>query len=525
MDTKILFKVAGLAVLAGLLTWLPVQAGYDHAHETNTIFTGFDYGEDSQAYAAYVRSGVDGNPLFLKNNSTSEPQEGRYVVLYFTLLALVAKFTGAGIDLIWHLFRILAIFFLAWSVWRLGSELFAETRSRIVFVIIFLFGGGFGWTTIVLGGFFPALERLYSTDLVYFGYSVFSYLFHPLGVLAISLLIWETIFLSRWVTHTRSKDIALATLCVIAAFFNHPAASLVGGLLAGVVFLHVWLIPKNRNASFVWKHGKYLAAGGLLAIAYIFWARGDPVYLFHQAIYLTWERKEPFWIYPFSMGLPLLLGLYAMTRKLFLGPFFMILKVWFVIALLLSLFIPAGVKYLYLVYPALAGWAVLGLNRVVSKISSRLRASPRIVLAGMIILVCASVPFTVDRHSSDVREGSHFYLTPGEDAAVNWLATQTRGVVLSNQVAGQVFSWRTSQQPYLAHGFLTIDYERKQKELGTFLDTLTSSSEKEKWLLDQHITYIFYGPREHALGVIDAALPLVQVYSSDGVSIFRVIVS
>jgi hypothetical protein len=407
-------------------------------------------------------------------------------------------------------------------------ELFHEKKSQMVFCILFLFGGGLGWLTIVLGNVIPQLGRLYSTDIAYsLGYTVFAFMFHPLAMLSLALVVWEVIFLARWMTHAQPKHLAFATVCVLLAFFNHPASGIVGGLLAGIIFLYYWC-ARHRNdwIAFGWNHGKYLAAGGLLIVLYTLWARGDPVYLFHQSIYLTWDRTEPFWMYPFAMGLPFVLAVYAMTRKEFeQGPIFMVLRVWFFIAFALSLFLPAGVKYLYLVYPALVGWAVIGLNHLIHVISMRTKLSHRTLLAGLLILMCASVPFVVEKRSSDVVGGKQFYLTRGEDAAITWLGTQTKGIVLAHEIEGRVFSWRTSQTPYLAHSFLTIDFQRKQGELRTFLDTGTSATTKQKWLLDAHIEYVFYGPNERLLGVVDTSLPLKQIYSADGVAIYRVIVS
>lgn len=525
MSQKILVMVTGLALMAGLLTWLPVLAGYDHASQTDTIFTGFDFGEDSQAYAAYIRSGVDGNPLFLKDNSTSEAQDGRYVVLYFTLLALAVKFTGIGIDLAWHVGRFLVIFFLAWSVWKLGGELFSEKKSQTIFYILFLFGGGLGWITIVLGKILPVLSRLYSTDLTYYGYTVFSFMFHSLGMLSLAFLVWETIFLSRWMVSGDAKHMALTVGCVLVAFFNHPVAGIVGGFLAGFVFLfRLRSVSRPAFFSFVWRNGKYLALGGLIVWGYLLWARGDAVYAFHQAIYLTWNRHEPFWMYPFAMGIPFLLGVYALTRKLPFsqGPIFFIFKVWFIIALLLSLFFPAGVKYLYLIYPALVGWAVIGLGGVVAWLSPRMNISSRMLTIAFLILICASIPFVVEKHSSDVVNGEQLYLTHGEDDAITWLERQPRGVVLSNPQEGRVFSWRTSQQAFLAHSFLTVDYQNKQEQLRIFLDKTSSLSAKLNVLYANHITYVFYGPREQVMGEIDSRLPLDEIYSSKGVFIFRV---
>lgn len=528
MVSKIHVILASLACLAGLLTWLPVQAGFDFASETSVIFTGFDFGEDSQAYAAYIRSGVDQNPFFLKNNSTSEPQDARYVVLYFTLISLFAKVTGAGIDVAWHLFRFLVIFFLAWTVWKFSGELFSEVKSRIIFFILFLFGGGFGWTVSVFGGFFPFLARLYSTDLIYYlGYTVFSFMFHPLAMIALSFILWEIVFLAKWTSDYRPVHMGMAVVFVLLAFFNHPAAGVVGGVLAGVIFVWNAVILSwgrwHRVLEWGIGSGKFLALGFLVIAIYTLWARGDAVYLFHQMIYLTWEKREPFWMYPFALGLPFFFGVYAIVkRQFFEGNIFFILKIFLGVSLFFSIFLPAGVKYLYLVFPALVGFSVIGLATLVNYLSERFAFS-RTVLAGVFVLVmCASVPFVVEKRVSDVLEGEQYYLTFGENDAINWLNTQSRGVVLSSPEVGRVFSWNTSQQPFLAHGFLTIDYQQKKELLRIFLDNSVFPKEKQEILSSNAIMYVFYGPRERALGLIDSELAMEAVYSNDDVVIFSV---
>ncbi|MBM3281755.1 MAG: hypothetical protein FJY86_00215 [Candidatus Diapherotrites archaeon] len=464
----------------------------------------------------------------LKDNSTSEPQDGRYIVLYFSLLAIVVKLTGMGIDTAWNLFRFLIIFFLALSAWKLSGEFFSETKKRFTYLIVFLFGGGLGWTTVVLAPIFPLLSRLHSTDLIYYlGYTVFSFMFHPLAMLSLGFILWETIFLTRWLSNENPRHLVFAVGCFLLAFFNHPASGVVGSILAGITFLYaLWVRRKSDWVSFVWRNGIILGGGAVLIGLYLWWARGDPVYVYHQAYYLSWERREPFWMYPFAMGLPFVLGLFALARVRFSRePVKVVSIIFFGSALLLSLMLPAGVKYLYLVYPAVVGFSIMGLHTLVEWIAERF---PHFhvkswVWGAIVILVCASVPFVVENRATDIREGEQYFLTRGEDAAIHWLASQGEGIVLSSPPVGQVISWRTHHLPYLAHGFLTMDYDKKQAELRTILDKSVSLNQKQLLLSNARISYVFYGPREKKIGELFLNLPLEEEYSNDDVVIYRVL--
>lgn len=515
-----------IGLLAAALVSYPVFAGMETANQNDVLFNGFDFVEDSHSYAAYIHSGVEENILFLKDYSTSEPQEGRYIVLYFSLIALIVKLTGLGIDLLWNIGRILVILFLTWAVWKLTTVLFPDRTHQIAGTALVILGGGFGWTIFVFKGVLPFLGRLYSTEISYLGYTVFSFLFHPISMLALGFICLSAYYLLRFTQHQHTNDLILTSMCILIAFFNHPAAAVFGFIFAGLYLVYTLYIHRasRLNSTHIRKWWPLVAAG-IIALVYMTWARGDPVYAFHQSYYLSWFKHEPLWMYPFSLGIPLLLAIWTLIRTpAFLSPEKKgLLVIWGLLALIQSQVFPAGLKYLYLLFPAVALLAAPTLVTLAHTIAHRFPTiKAHTVIIGIIIACCLSAPFITTQRAHDLVNQEKYFLTTGQYHALEFLDTQGSGVVLSDLRIGSMISWNSPQRPLYAHGFLTLDFETKGKDIITFFSTSATLEQKNDILEKYHITHIYYGPDEQKIGIISQGLALEKIYDAEGVSIFRV---
>ena len=159
--------VIAIIFLTSVLTLLPLLFGHFSTTQKNLVFNGFEFPEDSQAYAGYVQSGVVGNGLLLKNNSTSEMQDARYIILYFSLMAWVQKIVSVPLDILWNAFRVASIAFFLFSGWVLSQRLFSSSAQRLTSVFLLGMGGGLGGIIYLLTPIFPVLSRIYSSDLTY----------------------------------------------------------------------------------------------------------------------------------------------------------------------------------------------------------------------------------------------------------------------------------------------------------------------------------------------------------------------
>ncbi len=529
MDTRTLLLILGITLVAGYLTWIPVHAGYTHAQENGNVFNGFDFTEDSQAYAGYIHSGVEENVLLLQDYSTSEEQEPVYIVLLFSLLAFIVKLGNIPIDLVWHASRFAIALFLGLCAYTLSTVLFKKNQERMIGIVLLFFGGGFGWTQGIFGEAIPLLARLQSTDLVYYlGYTVFGFLFHPLAMLSLAFLFLEAYFLLRFWEKPTLRLSSAAALMGLLAFFNHPAAGVLGLGLGGLVLAQWFIQSTHFTRISLQSRIPFLLpaiAAGIITLLYVVWARGEPVYLYHQTIYTEWARQEPIWMYPFALGIPLLAALVAIfTRARFDSPRVeRVLLTWLALALVLANFFPAGVKYLYLIFPALIWFAVLGIRLLATKLSARLSFfTPKQWMALGVLLACLSVPFIINLRTTHVVEKENYYHSIEEEKALVFLETQGKGIVLSEARIGSLVTWRSPQRPFLAHSFLTLNFDEKREIVHAFFDSRVSIEEKREILEQNGITHVFYGPDEQKLGAISPGLPLELLFEEGDVTLFRV---
>lgn len=519
-----------VAVSVALFTTIPVLVGYAQSNPNTALFNGFEFQEDFHAYAGYVESGVSGNPFLLVDKSTSEIQDGRYVIVYFTLLAALVRVTHLPIDVVWNAARFLVIVVLLLMFWKLYTRVLPRAETRTSAYLLLAFGGGLGWIVPVLGKFIPAVANLYSTDLTYaLGYTLIGFAFHPLAMFGLIFFVGMVLFLLDFWEHEKEQEILGASACALMVFFNHPAAGVVAWIVLGSVLAYHTL--SRRKLSFT---TSVLApwipplVGGSVILLYTLWARQDPVYLFHQSYYLEWAKQEPLIGYVLGLGLPLLFAGMAFLQK---NPFELTSKgargvffAWLAISLALSFFLPAGVKYLYLVWPALAFYAALDfafvghwLERNIRFLSWRAHTWVAIFL----VFSCLSAPFLLEKRMDEARAPA-YYITPSQDAGLRFLAAQTNGIVLSEYSIGSMLAWRTPLLPYVAHGFLTIDFKSKREAVAHWFNSGTPIAEKIQFLQDNRIAYVFTGPDEMELGGVNPSLGLILVFESGDVRIYRV---
>ena len=496
--------IAIFSLLMGILALMPVLVGYANSTPAHT-FLGFSFVEDTQAYAAYVNSGVRENLFVLQDYSTSEVSEGRYIILYFSLIAFVVQLTHLPLDWVWnafHFFSVVALFFL---IAIFLKRLIPDPATRSVALILTGLGGGLGGVLFVLGKFFPIAARIYSHDLTYeLGYSFIGFSFHALSVFGLFFLLLALNDLLKFYERGKPRYLGWTALFLLISALNHPPAGVVGfalvGLFIGVQALHTYRVTHRISlAPFA-----AVIVPGLIWVAYILWARQDPIYLFHQTIYLTWARTESVQWYIFGFGLLGLVGLYGWLRAR--GSFsharaFELMACWLVIAFLASNLLTAGVKYLYLLHFPLAVLAAAGCIMFWNRfLSARLPSiSFRAFVGIFLLLLCFSAPFVIAKRSGEVLLEPKHYLSAGEEATIAFAAGLSPGIVASDYRMGSLFSWRTGLRPYVAHGFLTIDFKEKRAAIMEFFSGMMTPENQRAWLEREHITYVLVGTDEQAM--------------------------
>ncbi|TET96974.1 MAG: hypothetical protein E3J30_10365 [Anaerolineales bacterium] len=139
-------------ILAGITT-IPYLIGMavqgDEWH-----FTGFVFGvEDGNSYIAKMLLGQIGDWLFRTPYST-EIQNGVIAFLPYLLLGKLAAPPELHIQLVvqFHIFRVLCISFTVWVMYQFVSIYLEDLRWRRWATVLATIGGGLGWVVLPLGG-------------------------------------------------------------------------------------------------------------------------------------------------------------------------------------------------------------------------------------------------------------------------------------------------------------------------------------------------------------------------------------
>ena len=138
------------AVIA--ITSIPYVIGFMNQGD-GFEFTGFVFGvNDGNSYISKMLAGNHGDWLF-RTPYTTFPQDGILVYLPYILLGkLVANpASHRELVLVFHLFRIAAVFMIVLATYDFVALFFKRITSRRIALILITVGGGLGWLLVILG--------------------------------------------------------------------------------------------------------------------------------------------------------------------------------------------------------------------------------------------------------------------------------------------------------------------------------------------------------------------------------------
>ena len=137
-----------IAVVVPLLAMIPTWYGYRVQSPPQKIFMGFRYmADDHYSYASLISQSAEEGKLFMENRFTTEPQKGRFLLLYMWLVGKISRITGLGIVGSWDLARLLSGVAFMLAAWWFGGLLFRDTRKRLLSYVFVGFSGGIGWVS------------------------------------------------------------------------------------------------------------------------------------------------------------------------------------------------------------------------------------------------------------------------------------------------------------------------------------------------------------------------------------------
>lgn len=521
--------LAAIALAAPLLTLVPPWYGYHVASPPERVFLGFRHmAVDHYLYASFLRQARDTGSPFMQNRFTSEPQDARYVPLFYWLLGVTVRLTGAPIVLLWEASRIAGGVLYVLLFWRLAGVWVSAPGRRVVGTAIFAFGGGVDWVV--------ALVRLVGLPVGALGlpYEYF-WNWSAFGTLVVAHWVWGSLLIllvwSRLLGGGPARRVVVAALLPVV-WFVHPYSGFVAYGTLALVPLVPLVVAAARLEPPPWARIRAslglalpgLASFGLVA-AYALWARGDDVFRMNSAITYSWPSHFTVGWYPLTYGLLLPLawfGLRVTAREATLGA--ELLLAWLAAAFVLSVNpVYQGVKFQYQLYPPLAILAARGLFHLLDVSPAARRAlGSGAAVAALALVLGLDAPLSVVKDLPATKGTDELYLSAAELQAMRWLDAQPPGVVLCGYKCGSLVPWLAGKTAHFGHWGMTLHIQDKGRQVAWFFSPQAPLPVKRDVLRASRARYVYAGPAEAAAGPVDPALPLREVYRKDGVTIYEV---
>ena len=495
--------VAALAVAIVCVVNLPYLLAYAAPASAQRVFTGILFNPlDGNSYLAKMREGWRGEWRFTLPY-TAQPGPGVFLFTYYLFLGHLARWTGASIEWVYHLARVFGGLALLMTGYQFLAHFFDSFRSRLAVWLFFAFSSGLGWLAVPWGGF---TSDLWVAEAIPF-LSLFS---NAHFALTWALMLWVFLWTLPGLASEKpsGRRLTLTALAVTALAQTQPLALLTVGLVLGA--LTVWRIASRRLIIFS-DLAPLLVVGVFAApwLIYDFWAAAA-----HPAL-AAWNAQNltpspPLWDALLSGGVPLLLavpGIVVTAPRRSLrpsggrAPRDLVPLVWLALAVL-ALYAPFSLqRRLSLgIWTPLVILAAIGLRGVIwPRVGARWRL---LALAGIAslalpgnLLIYAATLGAVQKPDPQQK----IFLTRDEADALEWILEDTPpgALVLASPATGLYIPARTDARVIYGHPFETVEAGAHEQAVEDFF---TGRISQGSFFAQYPVNYIFYGPREQALG-------------------------
>ncbi|HET9482134.1 MAG TPA: hypothetical protein VFP98_10290, partial [Candidatus Polarisedimenticolia bacterium] len=280
--------------------------------------------------------------------------------------------------------------------------------------------------------------------------------------------------------------------------------------------------------ALVWRNLRLVLpalASFILVAAHMLLARSDDVFRRNAAGYFDWTVHYSIWWYPITYGILFVFAIIGVRRAASQGGVRNdLLLAWLAAACWLSTNpVMSGVKFQYLVFPAMALLAAIGLTYTRSQHAMKRRAAPSSVVVALVLLgLFIDSPAMLARTFAGGSADREAYAPAGLLDALRWLDGQPAGTVLCSYRTGRLVPWLAGKRAYTGHWFMTLDVGPKTGEAQAFFDPAAPAEFRSQVLARSSARYIVHGPWEPGASPAASALPFERIYEKDGVSIYRV---
>ncbi len=493
-----------------LITTLPYFLAA-RASGNQYVFGGFLLNPlDGNSYLAKMYEGWRGDWLFTLPYSP-EVSRGSTIYLFYLFLGHMARWFAIDLGMMYHIARIFGAVFLLLALYDFIKAVLPDEPLRRAAFLLAVLGSGLGWLALSAGVFAPDFW-------VAEGYPFLSFYSNPHFEVSLALLVWlikPRPFLSEEPNGWKyGAYFSAATILGLLAPFGVVLALVIIG---GDIFWQ-WREVSQKEITAWFSHRLlWVLLGGSLPILYeVQVIRSDPILAAWNAQNLT--PSPPIGQLMVGLSPALILSLIGILFALRRGmPTLRGLVIW-VLAGLALMYLPWSLQRRFILglFIPVAILGVYGLNYLVN-------FKPKRFVYGFILLMIFSLPTNLivllASRQGILTHDPMIYLSRDEANALDWISENTpeHALILASPGIGLFIPAHTGRRVFYGHPYETIHAEAAKNAVINFYE---SNGQVLDDLGRSDIDYVFWGPREQALGTKLDRPNLRPMYQSGEVIIY-----
>lgn len=526
-----------VAFVAAILTQLPYVLGHTFARP-GTEFTGLLINLEDASYLSIISQGMDGAWQY-HIQFTSEPHSPAFLYGFYLVLGHLARVFSVSNVVMWHLSRVAAALFLFLTVYAFLSRYLPDVQQRRVAYLIAIFGAGFDWFVFPFEsiGFASGVPIDFKMPEAHLFFSALTYPHFSVGI-ALTLSSFMLIQ-GAWDQHSWRAAI-LAGISNLALGVVYPFLIYLVFAVLGVYFIYLsWCARKIER----WRLATLLVSFLIPAPLYVYYA----YVLMANLVFRIWDAQavtlspNPLH-YLLTYGVILFLGGSVLVDSFRKQKEFVFLWIWVIVAAIL-LYSPLNAQRRFVegLQVPLAILATTGIFQMLlprleqTRFFRALVSRPRYSVEGLRSVIFASLLFALSISSliiliqlsamTALQQPDPLFRPSAELHAMDWLRDHSlrNDAVLASYPTASYIPARSGNIVFVGQRYETNHFDEKVRQSEIFFDAKTSDAWRGDLLKQNHIAYVFVGPRERELGgSLSSAHYLQSVFSNSIIQIYSV---
>lgn len=518
MDKDEIKFVVIVSILALSLSALPFLYGYlvTPPGKEFTWITSHPNRVDINIYLSWIRQVANGG-ILIEEMYTPEPVPKLYFNPLFLFMGWMAFLSGLGAPITFHLSRLLFGFLLFLVIYKFVSYFVLNRTQRKIAFLLIAFSSGLGFT-------YP---RIASTDIwMPESITFWSIYENPMFIISILLLLSAFLCFFKSLGSRGFRYPILSGLFVLLLGFIHPYE-----LVTFFAVVSFYILYQFRRGAI-----KLKVITKTIGIILLFLV---PSIIYNYHLFFS-NSALSYWgtqnvlrsplpqLYILGFGFVFLfatLGAYNAFKERDRRYTFPIL--WILLTFLL-VYSPLNFQRRLImgIHIPLCIMASVFLYKILF-LGSKRAYNPKILLAVIITISSLTNVYILSMDISAFSRGVFpCYLEKDSVDAFAWLNwnSSPSSVVLSSYEIGNFIPAYSRNKVYIGHWAQTKEFNEKGRLTLSFFNSSVSEDWRNRFLMENHINYVFYGPFERGIG--NASLfsaNLREVYKNPSVTIYEVL--